>query len=116
MFFTIVEFAVDSGIWTLVKAYRVGRWMVYGTEEDPREQYIREQKEIIEAYKNQLDTTYSELAALKDYVHVHAPELDTVVDGVVNNVEKSEMINGVLSSEGIKDTPSKPLSVAIDIN
>jgi hypothetical protein len=55
MVITIIELVADLGFWTINKVYYIGKWMVYGIQEDIQDRYIREQKEIIEMYKRQID-------------------------------------------------------------
>ena len=70
MLFTLVEFAADFGFWSLGKAYYIGKWMIYGKEKDPREQYIEEQRQIIEAYKKQLEQLRRETEILQGFVKI----------------------------------------------
>jgi len=38
--FTLVEFAVETGIWTVKTTYNVGYWMLYGTPKTPTEKLL----------------------------------------------------------------------------
>ena len=75
MIFTLLEITSGVGFWTLSKVWSLGRWVIYGREEDPKDKFIREQQKIIQEYQVQLEQwkTHSEL--LQEYVVISTNEL-----------------------------------------
>lgn len=67
--FTLVEFALETGIWTIKSTYSVGYWLLYGTPKTETEKLLEVQNEELKNLHEDLVVITKRLEQLESEAH-----------------------------------------------